>query len=182
MGARLGHVAVFVLLLVGGCSSGFDVPADQPADQPAERPTASLHVATSIPEPTPSAEPYSAADVVVRQVAEAFVRGALEYDATAEKQPAFLVRVAPITTSAELDRLRRSPRAHLDWRALRSRTERVTVAVTGISVSATGRVLVEAERTTATSFATVREFIQVSLDLVPDGDTLKVARAEGSGL
>jgi hypothetical protein len=178
MGARLGHVAVFVVVLIGGCTNRLNVPDERPA----ERPAVSLPIASSIPEPTPSTQPYADADADVPQVAETFVRAALEYDATSDEQTAFLGQVAPITTPVELARLRKSPRAHLDWRALATRNERVAVAITGISVSQSGRVMVEVEETTRTSFGTVRDFVQVILQLVADGSALKVARADGGGL
>lgn len=179
MGARLGHVAVLVVLLLGGCGHRSNTSTEAPSN----RPTTVPESVTSVPDPTSTPQPYVDAAGGVRRVAEAFVREALEYDATTEDATAFLGRVAPVTTSAELDRLRTRPRAHLDWRALRARQESVTVAVTGISVAATGRVLVTAERITTTSFATVRDFVQVSLELVPDSDgSLKVADAKGGGL
>lgn len=178
MGARLGHIALYVVFLLGGCSSTLDVPKDQSAAEP----TTPVLTATPIPEPTRSADPYADPHIHARQVAETFVRNVLEYDATTEDRTAFMGRVAPITTHDELDRLRRSPRAHLDWRTLRARQERVELAVTGVSVSSTGRIVVRAERTTRTTFATVRDFIAVDLELVGDGQGLRVAHAEGGGL
>ena len=137
---------------------------------------------TSIPEPPPSNQPYVDADAGREQVAEAFVRAALKYDATIEAADTFLKRVVPMTTPAELERLRKSPRAELDWQVMRGREERVGVIVTGVSVDATGQVVVSVERTTSTSFATVRDFVHVSLELVQQHGTLKVASARGGGL
>src|SRR6266508_4449584 len=101
MGARLGHVAVTVVLLLSGCSNRLSVPAHEPA----ERHTSPLPAATSIPEPTPSPAPYVNGSADVRKVAGAFVFAALEYDAMTESAVAFLERVAPVTTLGELERL-----------------------------------------------------------------------------
>jgi hypothetical protein len=130
----------------------------------------------------PSPAPYVDGTGDVREVVNSFVSAVLEYDASAESAAALLERVAPITTPRELERLEKSGRARLDWQVLRDRKERVAVTITGISVATTGHVLVEAERTTVTSFATVRDFIQLNLELVRVDGTLTVAHAVGGGL
>src|SRR4051794_38640673 len=136
MAARLGHLAVAVLLMLGGCST----PSRESAVRTAEPSNLTVTVASSIPEPTPSAAPYVDAPADLRPVVESFVHAVLEYDAVTEARTSFLSRASLITTPAELDRLRRSPRARLNWRALRDRNEAVSVIVTGINVAASGHV------------------------------------------
>ena len=178
MGARLGCLTVAAVLLLGGCGTKLHLPA---ADTPGQA-SAPATTAASIPEPAPSAPPYADAGTDVRAVAEAFVGTVLVYDASTGEAADFLGTVAPITTPTELESLRRSPRARLDWRVLRDRQERTAIVVTGISTAPGGRVMVTAERTTTTTFATVRDFVEVRLRLVASDGALRVAEAEGGGL
>jgi len=178
MGPRLGHLAVAVLLMLGGCSTA----PGEPAAHPTRSSQPSVTVESSIPEPSPSAAPYVDAPADLRPVVENFVHSVLEYDAAAETRTSFLSRASLITTPAELDRLRRSPRARLNWRALRDRNEAVSVIVTGVSVAAAGDILVAAERTTHTSFGTVRDLIHLNLRVGHRHGGLIVAHAGGGGL
>jgi hypothetical protein len=155
-------------------------------------------VATAIPEPTPTA-PYADAPAALRALAVRFVGEALGYDATTEARDAFLDRIRPLTAPAELLRLRRSQRAHLDWGILRARGETVAVHVTGTTTTTTSTqqtsasssaalasasqvVIIEAVRTTTTDLATVRDFVEVTLRLEQHGDGWRVASAHGGGL
>jgi len=190
-------VAAVLLLTDGGGRVG----------SPAERATPSaIHpssiapspVVPSIPGPTPTA-PYADTPADLHELAVRFVGVALGYDASTEARDAFLDRIRPLTVPAELLRLRRSQRAHLDWEILRARGETVAVHVNGTSTTTSGAtsteptsasasasasqvVIVEAVRTTSTDLATVRDFVEVMLRLERDGDGWRVASAHGGGL
>lgn len=126
---------------------------------------------------------FDAAPDAVRRLAVEFVQGVCEYDSRLEGARSFLGRLDELATPAELRRLAGSPRARLPWRVLRSRAERSHVTVIGVTtVQATQRVVVNATRSTVTTFAEIRDFITVELTIVSGPEGLLVADAEGAGL
>jgi hypothetical protein len=199
-------IAAAVVLLAGG-GGRVDSPAElatPSSNNPAAIHPSSMapaHVATAIPEPAQTA-PYADAPAALRELAVRFVGEALGYDATTEARDEFLDRIRPLTAPAELLRLRRSQRAHLDWGILRARGETVAVHVTGTTTTTTPTelaspsapssaaasapaspvVIVEAVRTTTTDLATVRDFVEITLRLEQHGPGWRVASAHGGGL
>ncbi|MGY2876371.1 hypothetical protein ACVW00_003561 [Marmoricola sp. URHA0025 HA25] len=205
MSLRLGPLAVvavvvLVLLVVLGALRVLPGAGPSQLGSTAGPDHTSTLTATAIPEPTPSAALYGDAPADLRELCVRFVVGALAYDSTTEKREAFLDRVRPAIAPGELLRLRGSERAHLAWDMLRARGESVTLEVTGTSTSTPGTtaastglprkpaaaasttVIVEAERSTTTDLAVVREFIEITLELRETASGWRVTSAHGGGL
>ncbi|MCW2855550.1 MAG: hypothetical protein JWR52_1165 [Marmoricola sp.] len=183
---RTWLVAVVVLgATCAGCGTNRQVAATDPQPRTAENP--SLEPATSA-----APVPYVDAPQQIAQLSDQFVRAALCYDSTSDSPTAFIRILRPVTAPAELGRLRHSARARLDWRALRTRHERTSIQVTGTSVASSPSVVpttlspvvvvVEAERITVTTFGTVRDFVEVTVDLDRDRGQWRVSSATGGGL
>ncbi|RNL77596.1 hypothetical protein [Nocardioides marmorisolisilvae] len=116
-------------------------------------------------------------------VSKRFVRTTFTYDALAQEKLAFLKRVRPLSTTAELSRLQHSSRAALNWPALRSRHESTRIRITGASSDlSASRIRIQAERTTRTSFGEVTDFIEVVVGVVQLNGDWKVSSATGVGL
>lgn len=172
MGVRLSaRMAVLLgfapLSLVSGCSLGGSSEAP------------SVDVATStVIDIEPIQDAYAAAPVDLQRVVGRFLRAVCAYNSRHQHPLDFLDRSAGLTTSAAQDRLAASPRAHLDWPALRAREERSRVRVDGVSLVAGSRtdqavVFATLSLTTITSFATVRAF---------ETATVRLARIDGAWL
>lgn len=170
MGVRAAVVAAVGLAILAGCGPKLDTGAEAPAESAG---------ATA---PSQTTAPYSPAPHELRSLAIRFVRTVCAYDARSETATGFITRAEPLATDAELDRLRTSPRARLNWNALRARKESTSVQVTGVSEVGESQVKVELIRTTRTDFATVRSFDRMTLEVANTRDGLKVADAQGAGL
>jgi hypothetical protein len=134
---------------------------------------------TSFVDPTPYANPQRQAVAASKR----FVRTALSYDAPSQEELAFLKQVRSLATPAEQSRIRHSARTDLDWSALRARHESTKLRFTGASMdTATSKILIQAERTTHTSFGDVNDFIDVVVGVVQMSGEWKVASATGAGL
>jgi len=94
---------------------------------------------TTGPEPVPAGtstqveKPYSSPSPELKILAEDFVRAACAYDSAKEARDHFLGRNGRLATSDESTRLTTSPRARLNWPALRARHERTRITVTGVT-------------------------------------------------
>lgn len=180
MGARIVQIATAAgLLACAACgpSTSLAVPA---ASTPSELP--SVVPLTPVESSAPYVEPIAA----LREVARRFVSATLAYDAWTEGPQGFLTRVEELATPGEIGRLRRSGRAQLRWWVLRQRSEQVTVRVLGVSqaLQASDRQTVDVEvlRVTRSNIATVRDFVAITLLVVPTPAGWRVDRAEGGGL
>lgn len=181
MGARIGQVAAALCVgFFAGCTLGLRVE-----DPPSVRPSMLRSADGPTSDPAPEV-PYVEADVQLDALARRFVTSALAYDAWTEGPRAFLTRLEDLATRAELQRLRRSERAHLRWWVLRQRFEQVTVRVAGVSAETASEerqtLHVEAVRSTRSSAATVRDFVEVTLVVVRTPQGWRVDDAEGGGL
>jgi hypothetical protein len=134
------------------------------------------------PYPAQTSAPYSPVPHELRSLAIRFVRTVCAHDASTETATGFITRAEPLATESEVNRLRTSPRARLNWSALRARDESSSVQVTGASQVGEGRVKVELIRTTRTDFATVRNFDRMTLEVANTVDGLRLADAHGAGL
>ena len=133
----------------------------------------------SFVDPTPYGNPQQQAVAISKQ----FLRATLSYDAARQRKLEFLKRVRSLSTPAELSRLRHSSRTALNWPALRSRHEITRIRFTGASSdTSTSKILVQAERTTRTSFGEVSDFIELVVEVVQLNGDWKVASATGAGL
>jgi hypothetical protein len=180
VGVRIGQFAAALCLLAcAGCGIG---TGEYAAPRTAGRPSPT--VATSA---APASEPpYAEPDDELRAVATRFVSIALDYDASTEARRDFLSRLKGLATGSELRRLQGSGRAQLRWWVLRQRAEQATVHVTGVSQSTAiddrVHLEVEAVRVTHSTVAEVRDFVAVTLVVVPPPAGWRVDHAAGGGL
>lgn len=180
MGVRIGQVAAALCVVAcSGCGAGVtQVATPTPTTSPS--PTVVTPVA-----PT-SEPPYLAPDEELRELATRFVTLALGYDAWSEERRDFLGRLQDLATKGEVQRLRRSGRAHLRWWVLRQRLEQATVRVTGVSrIPGAGdqvRLEVEAIRVTRSTVSTVQDFVAIALVAIHTPTGWRVDGATGGGL
>lgn len=180
MGVRIGQIAAALCIVAcSGCGAGV-APVATPTTTTPPSPMVVTPVA-----PT-SEPPYLATDEELRVLATRFVTLALGYDAWTEEQRDFLGRLQDLATKGEIQRLRRSGRAHLRWWVLRQRLEQASVHVTGVSRSSDSddqvRLEVEAIRVTRSTVSTVQDFVEVALVAIHTPAGWRVDRAAGGGL
>jgi hypothetical protein len=187
VGTRIAQVAAtaICLLVCAACGSGIGNLASRPS--PSAPAVATSTDATISPSAgAESGAPYVESAEDVRGLATRFVTLVLSYQAHTEEARTFLGRLEGLATAGELDRLRRSERAHLRWWVLRQRGESAAIRVTGVSQQAESvspiRLHVEAVRVTSSSVGTVRDFLDLTLDVVRTPEGWRVDRAEGGGL
>jgi hypothetical protein len=180
VGARIVQIATAIgLFACSACGSvgSLAVPA---ASTPSEFPS----VVTLTP--LESWAPYVEPSAALREVARGFVSVTLAYDAKSEGPRDFLNRVEKLATAGEIGRLHRSGRAQLRWWVLRQRSEQVTVRVLGgsqgLPTADRQTLQVEVLRVTRSNVATVRDFVAVTLVVVPTPAGWRVDRADGGGL
>jgi hypothetical protein len=146
---------------------------------------------TTGPEPVPAGtsgqveKPYSSPSPELKILAENYVRATCAYDSSKEDASDFIGRTGRLSTTKEAARLSTSPRARLNWQALRARHERTRITVTGVTQIANPsevQLAVEFMRTTTTDFATVREFDRMTLTIVDTSNGPRVSEAQGGGL
>ena len=183
MGTRFSHIAVAIgVLACSACGGGLGSFATSPRTTSPSLAAPSAETPSS-PDVSP---PFVAPSAPLEAVARRFVTAALSYDAWTEEQRTFLVRLDGLATAAEISRLRHSERARLRWWVLRQRFERVAVHVTGVSQESGSpepqMVQVEAIRVTRTDVTRVRDFVEVTLTVVPTRAGWRVDDAEGGGL
>lgn len=119
-----------------------------------------------------------------RRTASRFATAFLTYDTRAEKVRDFLAAVRPFTTRPTLEALGHSPRARLPWRVMRSRRERVSLVISGTSVTTIGTgmtLLVNGVTTTHTDLAVLRRPVQLRLQIANTRDGWKVTSVRGGG-
>jgi hypothetical protein len=185
-----------VLLVASATACGHTAPDTDPATDPTdpvEGPVVVVAGSSATPDtPTGNTPGNTPGGVVwvatgrVDRVARRFTAQACGYDARREPRRGFLTDLAPIVTPDELERLRASARARLPWRVLRARGEVTRIRVDGVIVlpELQGRlgVVVRATQTTTTTFATVRDFLDVDLVLTHRQLGWRVAAAGGGCL
>lgn len=165
---RITAVVVALASSVAGCTN--------PVSPWRDAKSAQAPVTTPLPA-APAVEPpsidFPTPGPAARATARRFAAVVLEYAARSEHSSAFLTRVAPLASDEVRTALRHSPRANLPWRVMRERGERVTLTVTGTSITRSGThhdqrrltVAVNGIATTRTDVAVLRSPVVLELHL-----------------
>lgn len=197
MGVRTRRIAVIgCVLACTGCGVVL-----RSHSQPTASPFA-VSSSVGVSEASSSPAPYTAPGTDLRTLADRFVVATLAYDSWLEEPGDFLTRAADLATRREVQRLRNSERAQLNWPALVQRFERATVHVVGISqkqvtatptagtasdfalesATVTATLQLEVLRVTRSDLGTVRDFVAITLVAVRTPAGWRVDRASGGGL
>jgi hypothetical protein len=174
--------ALVALSLTTGCGKQETESTNGPAFvAPAFTPdTPNPEIAPVEPQSTKFPHPPACARNVASQFAIAF----LTYDTRSERARDFLHKVRPLTTQAVVEELGRSPRSRLPWRVMRFRRERVSLSISGTSITTSNRamtVLVNGVATTRTDLAMLRNPVVLRLQISNTRNGWKVIGVHGGG-